>query len=347
MLQLGSGLVGWADRVQRRNWWAGFPIAVIYKYFDDQGPFLAALITHYGFVLLFPVLLIFVTVLGFVLSGHPGLQHELLHSALGQFPVIGNRLAQVAHPLGGSAFALLIGVLITLYGGLGVGQALQNAFNRIWGVPRNDRPDPFRSRLRDLLLLVLLGIGAVVTTALTAVTTGGSVYGMALGPWARVGGTAAATVTYVALFLAVFHVLTARRLTRREALTSAIAAGLSWQALQYLGTYYAGLKLARADALYGLFGIVFGLFAWIYLEAVIVVLIAEAVAVHSLHLWPRSLLTPLTDKAILTGPDRQAYARYARSERFKGYERIDVDLTRPDDPADSSDPKRRGAAHDP
>lgn len=325
-----GGLVGWADRVQRRHSWVGFPIAVIYKYFDDQGAFLAALITHYGFLSLFPVLLIFVTVLGFVLTGHPGLQHELVHSALGQFPVIGNRLAQAAHPLGGSGFALAAGILIALYGALGVGQALQNAFNRAWGVPRNERPDPLRSRLRDLLLLAILGIGALVTTAVTAVTTGVRAYGVVLGAWVRVCGIAAVTVTDVVLFLVGFRVLTARRLTRREALSAAIAAGVLWQVLQWLGTYYAGHKLARADALYGLFGLVFGLLAWIYLEAVIVVFIAEAVAVHSLRLWPRALLTPLTDDAVLTRADRRAYTRYARAERFKGYERIDVDLTRPD-----------------
>lgn len=324
-------MVEWADRVQRRHSWAGFPIAVIYKYFDDQGPFLAALITHYGFLSLFPMLLIFVTVLGFVLTGDPDLQHQLVHSALGQFPVIGDRLAQVAHPLGGSGFALVAGIAIVFYGGLGVGQALQNAFNRVWGVPRNDRPDPLRSRLRDLMLMGILGVGAVVTTAVTAVTTGVSAYGVTVGGWVRAGGIAAVTVTDVGLFLIGFRLLTARRLTRREALASAIAAGVLWQVLQWLGTYYAGHRLARADALYGLFGLVFGLLAWIYLEAVIVVLIAEAVAVHSLRLWPRALLTPLTDAAELTGADQRAYTRYARAERFKGYERIDVDLTRPDD----------------
>ena len=87
------------DRFQQKHRWAGFPLAVLYKYFDDFGSYLAALLTYYGFVSLFPLLLLFSTILGFVLSGDQSLQHEVLSSALQQFPVIGEDLAgiTVAH----------------------------------------------------------------------------------------------------------------------------------------------------------------------------------------------------------------------------------------------------------
>ena len=62
------------DAYQRDHRWIGFPIAVIYKFTDDQGSYLAALITYYGFLSLFPLLLLLVTVLGFVLQGDPHLQ---------------------------------------------------------------------------------------------------------------------------------------------------------------------------------------------------------------------------------------------------------------------------------
>jgi len=42
-------MVGWLDRLQRKSRVAGFLIAVVYKYFDDQGSYLAALITYYAF----------------------------------------------------------------------------------------------------------------------------------------------------------------------------------------------------------------------------------------------------------------------------------------------------------
>ena len=145
------------DRFQRKHPWAGFPLAVVYKYFDDFGAYLAALLTYYGFVSLFPLLLLLSTILGFVLSGDPRLQHEVLTSALRQFPVIGGDLAQPKR-LGGGPVGLVVGILGSLYGGLGVAQAFQYAANTVWAVPRNNRPNPLRARGRSLVLLIVVFI---------------------------------------------------------------------------------------------------------------------------------------------------------------------------------------------
>ena len=59
------------DAYQRRHRRLGFPLAVVYKFTDDQGSYLAALIAYYGFLSLFPLLLLLVTILGFVLQGDP------------------------------------------------------------------------------------------------------------------------------------------------------------------------------------------------------------------------------------------------------------------------------------
>ena len=79
------------DRAQQRRAWLAIPVAVIRKFSDDQGGSLAALVAYYSFFSLFPLLLVFVTVLGFVLQGNPGAQQSIEHSVLGQFPVIGWR----------------------------------------------------------------------------------------------------------------------------------------------------------------------------------------------------------------------------------------------------------------
>ena len=80
------GVVSRFDAYQRRHRWLGVPIAVVYKFVDDQGGYLAALITYYGFLSLFPLLLIFSTVLGFLLPGNPALQQQLIDSALATVP---------------------------------------------------------------------------------------------------------------------------------------------------------------------------------------------------------------------------------------------------------------------
>ena len=128
-------------------------IAVVYKFFDDQGVYLAALITYYGFLSLFPLLLLLASVLGFVLRDDPDLQQRILDSTISQFPVIGDQL-RGPQGLQGSGVALVVGALVAIYGALGVGQALQNALNIAWAVPRNDRPNPIKARVRSLLIVV-------------------------------------------------------------------------------------------------------------------------------------------------------------------------------------------------
>src|SRR5690242_1521701 len=119
------------DRFQRSHPRAGLPIAIVYKFVDDQGNYLAALVTYYGFIAIVPLLLLSSTILSFVLQGDPALQKQLLDSAVGQFPVVGAQLAQ-PHAVSGSGLGLVVGVLGTIYGGMGVAQAAQNAMNTIW-----------------------------------------------------------------------------------------------------------------------------------------------------------------------------------------------------------------------
>src|SRR3712207_4596248 len=136
------------DRFQRRHPAAGFPIAVLYKFMDDDGHFLAALITYYGFLALFPVLLLLATVLGLVLAENPELQQRLLDSALAEFPVIGPQLG-TPEGLGGGFVGILVGGLVALYGALGLGQAIQHTMNTSWAVPKHKRPDPITARGRS------------------------------------------------------------------------------------------------------------------------------------------------------------------------------------------------------
>src|SRR5437588_11262706 len=108
------------DERQQRNRYVAFPFAVVKKFGDDQAGNLAALIAYYGFFSIFPLLLVFVTVLGFLLRGNPSLQASIEHSTLGHFPVIGQQIQ--VHSLTGSGLALTIGIVTTLVAGLGVTQ---------------------------------------------------------------------------------------------------------------------------------------------------------------------------------------------------------------------------------
>jgi membrane protein len=334
-------MVSRVDDYQRRHGWAGLPLAVLYKFADDQGTYLSAQITYYGFVALFPLLLLLATILGYALHGNEHLQRQVLDSTLAQFPVIGDQITANIRSFHGSVAGLVIGIAGCVYGGLGIVQAVQNTLNKVWGVPRNSRLNPVRARLRSLLLLAFGGASVIVTTVLTALGAAADAYGASLGDGVRVLVTAAAVALNVALFIVAFKVLTARAVTVREIRVGAVAAAVIWQALQLAGALLLGHKLKGATATYGLFAIVLGLLAWIYLGAVTTVICAEFNAVRAGQLWPRALLTPFTDTAELTPADQRAYTAYAKTEQHKSFESIDVSFGTPPHPdSRNHDPER-------
>jgi membrane protein len=311
------------DRYQRRHGWLGLPLAVLYKFFDDRGPYLAALITYYAFVSLFPLLLLFFSALGFFLQGHPELQQDLRQAVLKDLPSIGSKLH--IQTFRGSGAALAVGIIGTLYGGLGATQAAQASFNQIYGVPRNEQPNPFKSRLRSLGLLALLGSGVLLSTVIAVVLSTANGLSRQLGPAVHVGGYILNYGVDFALFSAAFHLLTAVELRTRQVVRGgAIAAGF-YMLVQIFGSSYVSHK-AHAS-LYGVFTVVLATLAWMYLQSFILVLAAELNVVHDRHLWPRSLLTPFTDKVQLTSADRRVYEMYAATQRFKGFERVTTEFS--------------------
>jgi membrane protein len=328
------------DRIQQRRSWLGLPIAVAYKFFDDQGVYLAALIAYYGFLSLFPLLLLSVTVLGFVLHHDPALRDRIVTSALSDFPIVGQQIRGDLHQYRGSTLGLIVGVLGSLYGGLGVAQAGQNAMNQIWLVPRNRRPNPFRGRLRGLRLLLVLGGGVLITTALSALTSDarGLAHGLAgVGGWIRVASLVASVLVNLVLFVLAFRLLTVEPVTVRDVAIGAVLAAVLWQLLQSLGTYILLHKLKGATEVYGTFGLVLGTIFWIYLEALIVVFCAELNVVYRRRLWPRSLLTPFTDDVVLTGADEAVYDGLAVAQTQKSVEGVEVTFGDPTATRDDDD----------
>jgi membrane protein len=284
------------DQRQQKSQRIGFIAAVVKKFTDDQAGQLAALIAYYGFVSLFPLLLVLVTVLGFVLQGDPGEQKKILDGALGQFPILSSELK--LHSLKGSGVGLAVGVVGSLLAGMGITGATQNAFNRIWSVPFKHRPNFVFAHLRGLGMLAILGTLSVVST-----TAAGFVGASSHGAVAVVAGILVAFALNVALFMTAFKLLTAVDVAWRDLLPGVIVAAVSWQLLQSLGGYYISHLLKHTQPLYGYFAVVLGLLAWIYLGAQLTIFAAEINVVRVHELWPRSFFSePLleADKRALT-----------------------------------------------
>jgi len=330
------------DEVQRRRRWIGFPLAVVYKFTEDQGPYLAALITYYGFLSLFPLLLLLASVLGFVLQGDPTLQQQILDSTLSQFPVIGKEIGE-PQGLRGSLAGLIAGALLALYGALGVAQALQNAMNVAWAIPRCRRPNPLKARLRSLLLIATGGLAIAATTILSALGSSAGQFGSHLGSLGAVGVIAGSVVVNGAVFVAAFRICTNEPRPWRDIVPGALLATAVWQLLQLFGTAFVGREVKGSGATYGVFALVLGLIGWLFLAAIGVVLSAEVNAVRAKHLFPRSLRTPFTDDVDLTVADRRVYADIAHAQRFKGFETVRVEF---DNDGQYASERRRRAANE-
>ena len=319
------------DSFQRRHRWAGFPIAVVYKFGEDQGPYLAALITYYGFLALFPLLLLLASVLGFVLQNDPDLQRRILDSTLSQFPVIGDEIRRRAgdpQGLQGSAVALTIGAVVAIYGALGVAQALQNAMNVAWAVPRNRRPNPLRMRLRSLTLITFGGVAVLATTVLSALGGSAGAFGADLEQWSTILVVFVAVVVNATVFILAFRICTVHPTRVGDLVPGAITAAIVWQLLQLFGTAYVGNVVKNAGATYGVFALVLGLLAWIFLAAVGVVMSTEINVVRAKRLYPRALMTPFTDDVDLTPADRRVYTDAALAQQAKGFQWVTVTLRR-------------------
>lgn len=300
------------DRFQQRHAFLAIPLAVIKKFSNDNAGNLAALIAYYGFFALFPLLLLFTTVLGFVLQGNPSAQHSVLHSALGQFPIIGNQLQ--THSLVGSGFGLAVGIVGTVLSGLGVTSAGQNAFNQIYAVPYRDRPNFVQSRVRGLGTLAILGLLQVVSTGASGAVTGGVGHRV----WLVILGIIVSFALNLLLFFATFRLLTDDSVTTRALWPGIIAASILWELLQAVGGVYIGHVVKNASNTYGTFATVIGLMTWLHLGAQAVIYSAELNTVMSQKLWPRSLFGTGREE------DRRTLTQIAKTEERAEPQRVHV-----------------------
>jgi YihY family inner membrane protein len=301
------------DHWQRGNRVAGFVFGVIKKFGDDRGSTLAVLLTYYGFMSLFPALLVFTTILGFI--GNKSLSNSILGTTLNQFPVFGEQIGEdAAHPLSGNGVGLAIGLLLTLYGALGIAQAGQHAMAQVWNVPGVARPGFFPRLVRSLSFFAVLGLGMAVSTVASGLVTAGGPHSAV-----KVLTFLVSVALNAVLVLIVFRVLTPRSIRTRDFVPGAIVAGVGYAILLTIGTALVQHQLRNAQALYGQFAFVLGLIGWLILVSQLTIYAAELNVVRTRRLWPRSIVQPP-----LTPADEQVLHDIASQEQRRPEERVGV-----------------------
>jgi YihY family inner membrane protein len=318
------------DCYQQHHRWLAISMAVVKKFGDDSAGSLAALVAYYAFVSLFPLLLVMTTILGFVLHGNPGAQQDVEKSVLGQFPVIGDQIK--VHALTGRVSSLLIGLIVSLLGALGVTSAAQNAFDQVWAVPRKVRANFLKSRLRGLTLFAVLGILFLIATISTGLTSG------IHGPLGKVAAILIGLAVNLALFTAAFRFLTSDTVPTRHLWVGVAFAAVLWTALQFFGGIYINHVVRHASAVGEQFALVIGLLLWLHLGAQMTLYAAEINVVLTRRLYPRSLFGPPAEPA-----DEKTLTALAKVEERSDVEQVDVHFDHADEseaPARSQPPAR-------
>ena len=302
------------DRWQQARPLTAVPCAVAKKFTDDGASRLAALIAYWAFFSIFPLLLAFASILGFLLEGNPDFQQDVLDSTVAQIPVIGDQLSRDVTSLKGSGVALAIGIVGAVWAGLGVTLAIGRALDTLWAVRRVDRPDYVHARLRGLAILVVMGTAQILTTVVVTLARNGTIQPPAAGI-ASFAGSAA--IDFV-VFVTAFRVLTAADVThptgtarsrpRNDQLARPADARrpLRRARRRTVERDLRGLRRGHRPALVAVAGRQLSLVA------------AEVNVVLAQRLWPRSLFGGLT------AADERAMRRAAEAEQRDQREHIVV-----------------------
>jgi YihY family inner membrane protein len=288
-----------ADSVQQGVRPVAFAVGVFKKFGDDRGGSLAALLTFYGFLSLFPLLLLLVTILGFFGGTEHSFVQRVEDSAFSQFPVVGTKLSTNIHGLQGrSIFGLVVGILFVLWGSQGALQTAQYAQAEIWNIPGVNRPS-FLTRLgRTASMTVVLGLFLLASTLLAGLVTIGH-----HGGWAVAGAVVVSLAVNIGLFVVAFRLLTPKQIPWRDMIPGAVAGAMGWTVLQYLGGVLVEHSLRNTSKEYGTFALVLGLISFLYLAAQVTLYASELNVVRVRRLWPRGMVQPpLTeaDKEVLS-----------------------------------------------
>ncbi|MBW3658328.1 MAG: YihY/virulence factor BrkB family protein [Actinobacteria bacterium] len=268
----------------------GTALRVQQRYTQDTADQYAASIGFFGFLSVFPLLLIAASIAGFVLRGDPAAQAELVRTAFDAIPGISaalgggdgaSQLDTIIEAMVENAGTIgLVGAVTLLLSGLRVVNAGMVATLKVFHV--DAEVSGVTLKLRQLGALAVLGSLAVAGAVATA----------ALGVAVRVDitsvGAVAASVATVAvsitldllLFLMAYRLLAVGRGPRfRRVWPGALLSAIAWTGLKAFGATYVSSQVAKANDLYGTLGGVIGLLILFYLAGRIYLYGAELSAV--------------------------------------------------------------------
>ena len=249
-------------------------MALSQRFGRDNGSYLAATITYFGFLSLFPLILLGLSIIGFVLVHDPQSQafwtDRLARAVPGLGPIIGKNIASIVRHRRGTG---IVGVLGLAWSGIQVIEACEYALGTVHRVTARQ---PFvKAKSRALLILASLGGVAMASVAIPGLIGGlasRGTTGVVLG----VVGTIAALLLDFTLFIVSYRLLVPGAGPPWSTLwRGAVFAAVGWTALKLFGALYVSRTVAGAAAVYGSFAAVVGMLALLFMASRLFVYGAE------------------------------------------------------------------------
>jgi membrane protein len=265
------------------------------------------------------LLLIATSIVQILLHSRPDIQQEVIKYLTQYFPAdLSGQLISNIQDFHGASFAIIISILIILWGAKGIADVFQYSLNHLWHVPRTERPGFPKGPLRSLSIVVIGGVGFTGAAFLSA---------KAASLERTFGSRIIWGLTIIAVLFCVFWILfkmglaPAAKAGNKALFISSLFAAVGIAALQVIGGYLVTHQLNKLELLYGTFAVTLGLLFWIYLQARLFMYAVEVGVIYEKRLWPRSL----TDRD-LTSADKHVYAEHAKKEQYVLPEKIKVDF---------------------
>lgn len=294
------------DAYQRHHRKAAIFYGVIKKYGEDEAGHKAALMAYYGFLSIFPLLLVLTTLVRITFREDSPVHRQIVQGAITYFPSLGSDLTKNIHSLGGNGIALVLGLLVVLYGARGVADIFRGTVNHIWEIPYVRRPNFPWSLLNSMRLILVGGAGLILTPIISGYTASAG-----RGPLFWLASLAVTLLMLFGVFMYLLFVSLSHKRSWRELWPSALMAAAGLQILQIVGGLLVTRELKHLDDLYGTFAVVLGLLFWLYLQAQVIVYALEAGTVKRFRLYPRSVILGRP-----TAADKEAFHMYTERNRF-------------------------------
>jgi membrane protein len=251
----------------RRSWrWLDHVVRAWERYRKNAGNYLAGGIAYFSFLALFPIVLLGVSIAGFVLHARPDTLQNLYDTIARNAPGgLGKTIkTAIQTAINFRTSVGLIGLLGTLFAGLGWVANLRLASSLVWGAGWVKRPF-LKAKIADGIILIGLGIGLLISLTLTAGGTKLSSFIPTHTVLGSVPGSQFLTpvigiVVAVAADIVIFGFLLIRlphaKVPPGLAFRGALLAAIGFEILKIIGTYYLAI-IGRSPA-FSAFGSVLG-----------------------------------------------------------------------------------------